>query len=73
MLNLFFSNSFQAMTVQRLLKSVKIWQSYCHIQTVPFYIRQSKCGFLHLQVMCAHIRWCDNFTIFACSIHASDK
>ena len=55
--------------VQKLLKSVKIWQSCSQMYTATFYKQRQKCRFYFFQVRCAHKSGdVINFIIVACRI-----
>ena len=49
-----FLNIFPVSAVQKLLKSVKIWQSCNQMYTPTFYEPQQKCRFWFFQVRCAN-------------------
>jgi len=60
--------------VQKLLKSVKIWQSCSQMYTATFYEPRQKCKFWYFQVRCAHKSGdVINFIIFACRIFSRLK
>ena len=64
-----FCTLFSVSAMQKLLKSVKIWQSCSHMYTATFYEPRKKCRFRFFQVRCAH-KSGDvlNFMIVACKI-----
>jgi len=72
MLHALFSTFFLLSVVQKLLKSVKIWQSCSQIHTATFYEPRQKCRFnsFHFyQVRCAYKSGdVINFIIVACRI-----
>jgi len=66
-----FCTFFPVSAVQKLLKSVKIWQSCGHMYTATFYEIQQKCRFWFSQVRCAHKSGDEiNFIIVACRIYS---
>jgi len=59
----------QCSAVQKLLKSVKIWQSCSQIHTATFYEPRQKCRFTFFQLRCAHKSGdVINFVTVACRI-----
>jgi len=69
-----FVHFFLVSAVQKLLKSVKIWQSCSQMYTATFYKPRQKCRFWIFQVRCKH-RLGDviNFMIVACRISSRLK
>ena len=69
-----FCTFFPVTAVQKLLKSVKIWQSCSQMYTATFYEPWQKCRFWYFQVRCAH-KSDDviNFIIIACRISSRLK
>jgi len=62
-----FVNFFLVSAVQKILKSVKIWQSCSQMYTATFYEPRRKCTFWFFQVRCAHKSGnVINFIIVAC-------
>ena len=60
--------------VQKLLKSIKIWQSCSQMYTATFYEPRQKCTFWYFQVSCGHKSGnVINFIIFACRIFSRLK
>ena len=53
-MGLVFFTFFQVTTVQKLLKSVKIWQSCGQMYTATFYEPRQKYRFWYFQVRCTH-------------------
>jgi len=65
---------FAVSAVQKLLKSVKIWQSCSQMYTATFYEPRRKCMFWFFQVRCAHKSGhVLNFIIVACRISSRLK
>ena len=69
-----FANILPVSTLQKLFKSVKIWQSCSQMYTATFYESRQKCRFWFFQVRCAH-KSDDviNFTTVACRISSRSK
>ena len=64
-----FVHILPVLTVQKLLKSVKIWQSCSQMYTATFYEPRQKCTFWFFQVRCAHKSGdVIHFIIVACGI-----
>jgi len=53
-MNTLFCTLFSISAMQKLLKSVKIWQSCSHMYTATFWEPQQNVGFDFFQVRCAH-------------------
>jgi len=69
-----FGHFFPVSAVQKLLKSVKIWQSCSQMYTATFYEPLQKCRFQFFQVGCAHTSGdVINFIIVACRIYSRLK
>ena len=69
-----FCTFFPVAVVQKLLKSVKIWQPCNQIYTATFYESPQKCRFYFFQVRCAHKSGdVINFIIVACWISSQLK
>ena len=69
-----FVHILPVLAVQKLLKSVKIWQSCSQMYTATFYEPRQKCTFWFFQVRCSHkSRDVINFIIVACRIFSRLK
>jgi len=69
-----FVHFLPVVAVQKLLKSVKIWQSCCQMFTATLYEPRQKCRFWFFQVRCAHkLGDVINFNIVACRISSRLK
>ena len=68
-----FANIFPVSTLQKLLKSLKLWQSCSQMYTATFYESRQKCRFWFFQVRCTHKSAVVNFTTIACRISSRLK
>ena len=73
-MHVLFCSFFSVLAVQKLLKSVKIWQSCSQMYTATFLWTTAKCTFWFFQVRCAHKSGdVINFIIVACRIYSRLK